>query len=109
MMKCVICLENLKSHQGTTTMNFYGTETNWSQRCISCKDSWVCGSCYHNWDTNHSDTSTCYKTMPCVICKRDMIYSNFVNSFNEGTGVGWWDDIDEWTPLWDMLDRNMNM
>jgi hypothetical protein len=92
-MNCVICLENMKSHWDPRYPEFnWTTETNWSQRCISCKDSWVCGPCYHEWDNNHSDPSCGYQTMPCVICKREMIYSRLVNMFDEGTGMGWWDD-----------------
>ena len=102
-MNCVICFENMKALNG-------GQETNWSQRCVGCKDSWVCGDCYHEWDNNHSDPSQGYQQMPCVICKEDMIYSNLVNRFNEGTGCGWWQDRavsgEAWGPLWDLLDRN---
>jgi hypothetical protein len=72
-----------------------GTETNWSQRCVSCKDSWVCGDCYHKWDCSdcpNKDKTTGLETMPCVICKERMHYSHLVNMFDEGTGMGWWDD-----------------
>ena len=101
-MNCVICFDNMKSN----LIFVGGDHTNWSQKCVSCKDSWVCGSCYHNWDANHSGP-VFYKTMPCVICKRDMIYSKFVNEFDNNDS-GWWDDV-SWGPLWDMLDRNSEM
>ena len=94
-MKCVVCYENMKAEMG-------GKETNWSQRCITCKDSWICSKCYHYWDSNF-DTNSGYKIMPCVICKMPMNYSNLVNSFNEGTGAGWWDDISEKKPIWKYL------
>ena len=94
-MKCIICYENMKAECG-------GFETNWSQRCITCKDSWVCGSCYHTWDIT-TDFYDGYKVMPCVMCRKPMNYSNLVNSFNEGTGVGWWNYIDEEKPIWEYL------
>jgi len=88
-----------------------GQSTNWSQRCITCKDSWVCGNCYHKWDILEGDkTQSCYNTMPCVFCKVDMNYSNFVNRFDEGTGVGWWDYMPEkyWGSLGKLLSRNVD-
>ena len=86
-MKCVICMENMKAENG-------GLTTNWSQRCITCVDSWICGSCYHAWDVlEMGRTQTCLNTMPCVICKKDMDYSYFVNRFDDGNsgGSGWWE------------------
>ena len=106
-MKCVICFENLKSHDRGVG------ETNWSVRCITCKDSWVCGSCYHAWDTTEP-TDSCYKEMPCPICKKVNHYSWFVHRFCEGLDgmCGWWDHIKkgyEDKPIWDILDRNMEL
>ena len=95
-MKCCICFDNMKAEMG-------GEETNWTQRCITCKDSWVCGNCYHTWDNMPSDSG--YKVMPCVMCRKPMNYSNLVNRFNEGTGVGWWDNIDDKKPIWAYLDK----
>jgi hypothetical protein len=85
--------------------------SNWSQRCITCKDSWVCGSCYHQWDIegHNTDTSCGYETMPCVICNERMNYSHLVNMFDEGTGSGWWDHIKkgyEDKPVWRILDKD---
>jgi len=82
-MECSICYDKIKAEGG-------GQESNWSQRCITCKDSWVCGRCYNEWDCLPS--CECYKVMPCVICRTPMTYSHFVRGFNEGTGAGWWDD-----------------
>ena len=101
-MKCVICFDNMKAEGG-------GQDTNWSQRCISCKDSWICGSCYHKWDSEHSDCHSYFKTMPCVICKKDMDYSHLVNRWCEGNGAGWWDQLKSPSPLWKMIDRNCNL
>lgn len=87
-MDCVICYESMKATRG-------GGETNWSQRCIRCVDSWVCGKCYHTWDVSdapNKDKTTCFEAMPCVICKDRMWYSHLVNMWDEGMGVGWWED-----------------
>jgi hypothetical protein len=99
-MKCIVCYENMKAECG-------GKETNWSQRCVTCIDSWVCGACYHKWDTIEIDSGSdeCYKVMPCVTCRKPMNYSHLVNRFNEGTGIGWWDDIKETKPIWVYLDK----
>jgi hypothetical protein len=108
-MECVICYDKLKSHD-----NLDAGETNWTQKCITCKDSWVCGDCYHKWDTSdapNKDTTTCYEEMPCPICKERMYYSSFVNRFFEGTGVGWWDYIKkgyENKPVWAILEKNQD-
>ena len=96
-MNCIICFEKMKAECG-------GKETNWSKRCITCKDSWICGECYFRWDDT-IDTSSGYKVMPCGICKKPMHYSSLVNRFNEGTGVGWWDDIKEEKPIWKYLEK----
>jgi len=99
-MNCCICFDKMKAENG-------GQETNWSQRCITCKDSWVCGNCYNIWDDMECDE--CYKVMPCVMCRKPMNYSQLVNRFNEGTGgVGWWDDIDDKKPIWAYLDKIKN-
>lgn len=96
-MNCAICFEKIKAEMG-------GKKTNWTQRCISCKDSWVCGNCYHIWDTTCEPLNECYSVMPCVFCKEPMYYSKFVNRFNEGTGAGWWDDKNsEKKPVFDIL------
>ncbi len=99
-MECSICYENLKAEKG-------GQETNWSQRCITCKDSWVCGDCYHKWDCDINDTGVFYAPMPCVFCKTPMNYSNLVSKFNEGTGAGWWDLLraDKYEKIYDYLER----
>lgn len=94
-INCSICFDKLKATRG-------GKETNWTKRCITCKDSWVCGNCFHQWD-NTIDTSNCYKVMPCVLCKHPMNYSNLVSRFNEGTGISWRDDINENKPIWEYL------
>lgn len=83
-MNCAICFDKIKAEMG-------GKKSNWTQKCITCKDSWVCGSCYNNWDLTF-DNNECYKVMPCVFCKEPMYYSKLVRSFNEGTGAGWWDE-----------------
>jgi len=97
-MNCVICFNNIKAEMG-------GKQTNWSQKCISCKDSWVCGSCYNKWDTTCIPYNEGYSVMPCVFCKTPMYYSKLVNSFNEGTGVGWWDDKNSEKPVFNILHR----
>lgn len=101
-MKCCICFDNMKAECG-------GEVTNWTQRCITCKDSWVCGRCYHTWDTIDGYKLGDYKVMPCVMCRKPMIYSHLVNRFNEGTGVGWWDDIEYKKPIWEYLDKMTNL
>jgi len=87
-MECIICYDNVNNRWDRKDL----VGSNWSQKCITCNDSWVCGGCYHEWDCLDDGRGECYKIMPCVICKTPMIYSHFVNSFNEGTGAGWWDD-----------------
>lgn len=103
-MDCVICYESMKAESG-------GEVTNWSQRCIGCKDSWVCGSCYHAWDTSdapNKDTSTAMEEMPCVICKDRMWYSHLVNMWNDGQGFGWWEDrrLEKYPKLLDIITRS---
>ena len=108
-MKCVICFEKLKSHDDSLD-----GATNWSVRCITCKDSWVCGDCYHAWDCVTAETSgDVYQEMPCPICKKDNHYSWFVHRFcGYDCDEGWWDCIKkgyEDKPIWDILDRNMKL
>jgi hypothetical protein len=98
-MNCAICFESIKAEMG-------GKKTNFTQKCITCKDSWVCGSCYNNWDTTCPPYDECYSVMPCVFCKELMNYSKLVISFNEGTGAGWWDEPNSETkPVFNILWR----
>ena len=101
-MNCVICMENIKT-----------TNDHSSQRCITCKDSWVCGECFYNWNINCLDGSNSFNdVMPCVICKRDMNYSYMVEHFiGCGADDGWWQYVlphfsDK---LSDLLEKNMEM
>ena len=96
-MNCIICFEKMKAECG-------GKVSNFSQRCITCNDSWVCGTCYNNWDITIY-TGIVYKVMPCGICKKSMNYSHLVNRFNDGLGVGWWDDIKKEKPIWEYLKK----
>ena len=103
-MDCVICYESMKAECG-------GEVTNWSQRCIGCKDSWVCGNCYHTWDVSdapNKDTTTCFEEMPCVICKDRMWYSHLVNMWNDGQGYGWWEDngLEKYPKLIDIITKS---
>lgn len=96
-MNCVVCFEKMKAEYG-------GKVSNWSQRCITCVDSWVCGECYFVWDDTISRCAG-FKAMPCVICKKAMLYSHLVNTFHDGGGSGWWDDIKEDKPIWKYLEK----
>ena len=99
-MECSICYDKIKAERG-------GQETNWTQRCITCKESWVCGCCYNKWDVDVNDTGVFHAPMPCVFCKTPMNYSIFVSKFNEGTGAGWWDQLSDvkYPKLYNYLDR----
>ncbi len=99
-------MENIK-----TISDKYGNSSS-SQRCITCKDSWVCGECYYKWLLINGETDSFNTTMPCVICKRDMDYSYLVEHFiGSGGDDGWWQHIlphfsDK---LSDLLEKNMEM
>lgn len=106
-MKCVICMENVKSKSDE-----YGN-TQSSQRCITCKDSWVCGKCFYDWNNTCLDEMSSFnKRMPCVICKKDMDYSYMVEHFKGcGADDGWWQFcLPHFSDkLSDMLFRNMRI
>jgi len=101
-MNCIICFEKMKAECG-------GKETNWSQRCITCDDSWICGDCYHNWREHvfKSGWRGTQLVMPCGICKKPMHYSNLVNSFHGGVYQGSWEWEMEYEekPIWKYLEK----
>lgn len=97
-MDCCICYEKVKGH---------GT-----MKCITCKDSLVCSTCYADYESVNNQM---YMEMKCPLCRTNMDYSCFVFRFwfdfiECGFGVGCVDDFDEkHRGLSDILFRNMEL
>jgi hypothetical protein len=107
-MKCVICLENLKSIKSDE----YGCTSAWNMRCIGCNDSWVCSKCYLHWDNEIQSpiTHSCWEPMPCCICKEPMNYSLLiVGDMYEGNGGAGWQNEGLPDKLWEIILRNQNL
>jgi hypothetical protein len=105
-MKCVICLEGLKSIGSDRS----GPTSDWNMRCIGCDDSWVCGKCYLHWDNEIQATGGCWEPMPCCICREPMKYSLLIvgDFYACNGGLGW---QNEGLPdkLWEIILKNQEL
>ena len=96
-MDCCICYEKVQGH---------GT-----MKCITCKDSLVCSTCYNDYETVNNQM---YMEMKCPLCRTNMDYSCFVFrfwfDFIEGSGSNCVDQFYGKHPeLSDILFRNMEL
>ena len=104
-MNCIICFEKMKGGSCEGMEETYG-----SQRCITCSDSWVCGTCFDNWFelVCKNVVGASHLVMPCGICKKPMNYSNLVNRFHGRDfyqGSWEWEMEYEDKPVWKYLDK----